>query len=171
MDTVFDHGFGSEIHKILSSLKNRASKAKQFAVQTVLVTSPVTKVGWSAQSSIVLEFWSLINVLNRLCCWTAPLFWILLYPITDVGKTVISSYEASWAEQFWKGGCNVARDGTRRSIWPHGVSRCFKGKNCWSNKFPSYVLIIAIDHKPCIAFKEQTDIPFAQQLVDPWLCS
>ncbi|XP_022767992.1 DEAD-box ATP-dependent RNA helicase 39-like isoform X2 [Durio zibethinus] len=44
MDSMFDHGFGSEIYKILSHLKKRASKAKDFGLQTVLVTSTITKM-------------------------------------------------------------------------------------------------------------------------------
>ncbi|XP_021284591.1 DEAD-box ATP-dependent RNA helicase 39-like isoform X3 [Herrania umbratica] len=44
MDTMFNHGLGSEIHKILCLIKNRASKAKDFGVQTVLVTSTITKM-------------------------------------------------------------------------------------------------------------------------------
>ncbi|KAK6257782.1 hypothetical protein QUC31_001241 [Theobroma cacao] len=44
MDTMFGHGLGSEIHKILSLIKNRTSKAKDFGLQTVLVTSTITKM-------------------------------------------------------------------------------------------------------------------------------
>ncbi|XVE55092.1 hypothetical protein DITRI_Ditri03aG0133100 [Diplodiscus trichospermus] len=43
MDTMFDHGFDSQIYKILSHIKNRASEAKDFGLQTVLVTSTITK--------------------------------------------------------------------------------------------------------------------------------
>ncbi|XP_052488105.1 DEAD-box ATP-dependent RNA helicase 39 isoform X1 [Gossypium raimondii] len=45
MDAMFDHGFGSEIHKILNQLKNQQlSKAKDLGLQTVLVTSTITKM-------------------------------------------------------------------------------------------------------------------------------
>ncbi|XVF29882.1 hypothetical protein REPUB_Repub16aG0008700 [Reevesia pubescens] len=44
MDSIFDHGFGSEINKILSQLKNHASKGKDFGLQTILVTSTITKM-------------------------------------------------------------------------------------------------------------------------------
>ncbi|PPS15761.1 hypothetical protein GOBAR_AA04811 [Gossypium barbadense] len=45
MDAMFDHGFGSEIHKILNQLKNQQlSKTKDLGLQTVLVTSTITKM-------------------------------------------------------------------------------------------------------------------------------
>ncbi|TYI22950.1 hypothetical protein ES332_A06G133300v1 [Gossypium tomentosum] len=45
MDAMFDHGFGSEIHKILNQLKNQQlSKTKDLGLQTVLVTSTITKI-------------------------------------------------------------------------------------------------------------------------------
>ncbi|KAK8597354.1 hypothetical protein V6N13_001967 [Hibiscus sabdariffa] len=43
MDAMFDHGFGSEIHKILDQLKKLRSP-KDFGLQTVLVTSAITKM-------------------------------------------------------------------------------------------------------------------------------
>lgn len=57
MDAMFNHGFGSEIHRILNQLKNQQlSKAKDFGLQTVLVTSTITKVRQlSAQCSTVLS--------------------------------------------------------------------------------------------------------------------
>ncbi|GMI77094.1 hypothetical protein HRI_001378700 [Hibiscus trionum] len=44
MDAMFYHGFGSEIHKILDQLKKCRSEPKDFGVQTVLVTSAITKM-------------------------------------------------------------------------------------------------------------------------------
>ncbi|KAL8144298.1 hypothetical protein V2J09_017330 [Rumex salicifolius] len=41
-DTMFDHGFGPEIHKFLDPLKNRASKPNDPGFQTVLVAATMT---------------------------------------------------------------------------------------------------------------------------------
>ncbi|KAK8538806.1 hypothetical protein V6N13_009181 [Hibiscus sabdariffa] len=43
MDAMFDHGFDSEIHKILDQLK-KCQSPKDFELQTVLVTSAITKM-------------------------------------------------------------------------------------------------------------------------------
>ncbi|KAF3628089.1 DEAD-box ATP-dependent RNA helicase 39 [Capsicum annuum] len=42
-DTMFDHGFGPDIQKFLTPLKNRASKTGDEGFQTVLVTATMTK--------------------------------------------------------------------------------------------------------------------------------
>uniref|UniRef100_A0A2P2KE88 DEAD-box ATP-dependent RNA helicase 39 n=1 Tax=Rhizophora mucronata TaxID=61149 RepID=A0A2P2KE88_RHIMU len=42
-DTMFDRGFGPDIHKFLGPLKNRASKPDGQGFQTILVTATMTK--------------------------------------------------------------------------------------------------------------------------------
>ncbi|KAE8701645.1 Dead box ATP-dependent RNA helicase, putative isoform 3 [Hibiscus syriacus] len=54
MDAMFDHGFGSEIHKILGQLKKCRSKSKDVGLQTVLVTSAITKM-LGKELSLVME--------------------------------------------------------------------------------------------------------------------
>lgn len=41
---MFDHGFGPDIRKFLSPLKNRVSKTDAKEFQTILVTATMTKV-------------------------------------------------------------------------------------------------------------------------------
>ncbi|XP_062101580.1 DEAD-box ATP-dependent RNA helicase 39 [Humulus lupulus] len=42
-DTMFDHGFGPDIHKFLAPLKHRSTKPNGQGFQTVLVTATMTK--------------------------------------------------------------------------------------------------------------------------------
>lgn len=44
MDDIFNHGLGPEIQKFLSPLKEHASNSNDQSVQTILVTSMITKV-------------------------------------------------------------------------------------------------------------------------------
>ncbi|KAF8404478.1 hypothetical protein HHK36_009363 [Tetracentron sinense] len=58
-DTMFDRGFGPEIRKFLSPLKNRALKSDGQGFQTVLVTATMTK---AVQKLIDEEFQGIIHL-------------------------------------------------------------------------------------------------------------
>lgn len=53
MDDIFNHGLGPEIQKFLSPLKEHASNSNDQSVQTILVTSMITKVLREDLSSLV----------------------------------------------------------------------------------------------------------------------
>ncbi|EYU36549.1 hypothetical protein MIMGU_mgv1a002525mg [Erythranthe guttata] len=58
-DTMFDRGFGPDIHKFLAPLKNRASKPDGLEFQTVLVTATMTK---PVQKLVDDEFQGIIHL-------------------------------------------------------------------------------------------------------------
>ncbi|XP_024033012.1 DEAD-box ATP-dependent RNA helicase 39 [Morus notabilis] len=53
VDDIFNHGLGPEIQKFLSPLKEHASNSNDQSVQTILVTSMITKVLREDLSSLV----------------------------------------------------------------------------------------------------------------------
>ncbi|XP_031505307.1 DEAD-box ATP-dependent RNA helicase 39 [Nymphaea colorata] len=58
-DTMFDRGFGPDIRKFLSPLKNRAAKPNDPGYQTVLVTATLTK---AVQKLIDEEFQGIVHL-------------------------------------------------------------------------------------------------------------
>ncbi|KAK4804549.1 hypothetical protein SAY86_004366 [Trapa natans] len=58
-DTMFDHGFGPDIRKFLSPLKNRVSKTDAKEFQTILVTATMTK---AVQKLVDEEFQGILHL-------------------------------------------------------------------------------------------------------------
>lgn len=53
---MFDHGFGPDIRKFLSPLKNRVSKTDAKEFQTILVTATMTKVETNIYIYIYIKY-------------------------------------------------------------------------------------------------------------------